>query len=96
VSAERRNYPHTEAPQKSREEFNAASLRSYLSWVPPDHARDAHSALNALLAERERMRQALDFIASDATITPEGCPEPWRSTLIEWAQAANHALGEES
>lgn len=39
-----------------------------------------------------RAHRALDFIASDATITPAGCPEPWRSTLIEWAQAANFAL----
>ena len=40
----------------------------------------------------ERLHAALDFIAADATITPAGCPEPWRSTLIEWVEAANHAL----
>ncbi len=39
-----------------------------------------------------RAHRALDFIASDATITPVGCPEPWRSTLIEWTQAACFAL----
>jgi hypothetical protein len=43
-------------------------------------------------ALNQRLRDALDFIVSDATITPEGCPEPWRSTLIEWVQAADHAL----
>jgi hypothetical protein len=45
-------------------------------------------------ADAERFREALDAIATDATITPEGCPEPWRSTLIEWATIANHALEE--
>jgi hypothetical protein len=52
--------------------------------------------VEALLAENQRLWNALDFIASDATITPEGCPEPWRSTLIEWAQAANHVLTRDS
>ena len=47
---------------------------------------------NAAEVEISRLKATLDFIATDATITPEGCPEPWRSTLIEWAQAANHAL----
>lgn len=54
------------------------------------------AALKALMDEWETFYRALDFIAADATITPEGCPEPWRSTLIEWAKAADRALRGES
>lgn len=53
----------------------------------------AAQALRESQGEANRLRRILDYIASDATVSvPEGCPEPWRSTILHWVDAANEAL----
>jgi cell division protein FtsB len=39
--------------------------RDWLSWVPADHAAEAHADLDALVAENQRLRDALQLIADD-------------------------------
>lgn len=62
--------------------------------IPKGYGRWLYQRRKLRFDDAERFREALDAIATDATITPEGCPEPWRSTLIEWSTIANRALHE--
>ena len=74
------------AKRPVREEWEQVRVKLDGAWTGVRRIGDD------LAAENERLREALDAIATDATIIPEGCPEPWRSTLVEWAQLADRVL----
>jgi hypothetical protein len=72
----------------------------YGPWVDEGQASAMTDRVLAALAaagrhpdEIGRLRQALSYIGADLTLTPMGCPEPWRRQLIDYAQVVNEALG---
>jgi hypothetical protein len=42
----------------------------------------------------DRVCQVIDGIVADATLLPDGCPEPWRRWIVEAVKLLSTALGE--